>query len=139
MILRVRASAHAELVAHAVAGYPHEVVGLLAHVPGDETIAVAYQLVNEEPRTPGRGFFVSHHAVEAAIRTLSNTGFHVAGAYHSHIDQSALWSSKDRSHAEPGVPHIIVSVSSRSVRDLRAWRLAPDRQAIDELTIEIVD
>jgi proteasome lid subunit RPN8/RPN11 len=137
-MLRLAAAARDQLVAHAAAGHPHEVVGLLARSPDDDSLRVVHPLVNEDAR-PGVGFLVSTAALAAATRALADRGLAVAATYHSHADQSARWSKADRAQAEVGVPQVIVSITARGARELRAWCLRPDRQAMDELAVEIVD
>ena len=119
--------------AHAVEGYPHEVVGILAGSGSRVTRAAV--LVNERADSPHNRYHVSALALARAERELEAEGFQILGYYHSHPDHPARYSETDRDAALPNLSYVIVSVMDRRVADVRSWRLREDRSAMDEETV----
>jgi proteasome lid subunit RPN8/RPN11 len=138
--LVLRSAARLRLVAHALRGYPHEVVGLLL---GSEARAEVWAevwearpLENEQEQDPARRFVVSGLRLARAEAAAEGEGFDVLGYYHSHPDHPASWSDEDRDQALPGRSYLIASVSGGvgepTLDALRCWRLAEDRSEMLE-------
>jgi proteasome lid subunit RPN8/RPN11 len=105
-------------------GHPREACGLLL---GRWNLADAAIVEAVEARNaaadPRRRFELDpadHLAAELRARAL---GLEVVGVWHSHPDAPACPSALDRAAAWSGWIHVIVSVSTSGVSELRAWRL----------------
>ena len=133
---------------HAVEGYPHEVVGLLAGDRQTGAVARVQPLENATADDPARRFEVSGLTLMKAERALEAEGLDVVGYYHSHPDHPASWSDTDRDQALPTMSYVIAAVHgpdgpqgdgvATRVVDTRAWRLRDDRSAMDHETLRVV-
>jgi len=124
---------------HARAGYPHEVVGILAGRRADTTpsqrdsvVTRVVSLVNERSDSPANRYAVGALALHRAEVALEAEGLEVVGYYHSHPDHPARYSDFDRDHALPNMSYVIASVIAGAIADTRSWRLRDDRAAMDE-------
>lgn len=132
---------------HAVAGFPHEVVGMLAGDRASGEIRRIVPLVNESADTPERRYRVDGLRLMKTERALEAEGLDVLGYYHSHPDHPAMYSDADRDQALPRTAYVIAAVHGPSgpegdgettrVTDVRAWRLADDRSEMlsDDLVV----
>jgi proteasome lid subunit RPN8/RPN11 len=118
--------------AHAVEGYPHEVVGILAGDRATNTVTHVVSLVNERADSPQNRYAVGAMVLWKAEQKLDAEGLEVVGYYHSHPDHPARYSDFDRDHALPNMSYVITSVVGGSIADTRSWRLRDDRAAMDE-------
>ncbi|HMV66587.1 MAG TPA: M67 family metallopeptidase [Myxococcota bacterium] len=125
----------ARMHAHAVEGYPHEVVGILAG-QGRHVSRVA-PLVNERADSAHNRYLVSGLMLARAEQRLEDQGLTILGYYHSHPDHPARYSDFDRDHALPNLSYVIVSVREGEVADTLSWRLADDRSEMHAETIHI--
>jgi proteasome lid subunit RPN8/RPN11 len=123
-------------LAHAAAGYPHEVCGLLlgrdrgAVGPGGRwTATAARPATNLEPTRAHDRYLLDPKDRLAAEAEARAAGLAVVGFYHSHPDHDAYFSatdlerSEERQWGEPWVPSTYAYLVI-SVRDGRpaAWR-----------------
>ena len=132
---------------HVIAGFPHEVVGILAGDRSDNRVARVQPLQNATADDPARRFHVSGLTLMRAERALEAEGLDVVGYYHSHPDHPASWSDSDREQALPAMSYVIAAVHgphgpqgdgvATRVVDTRAWRLREDRSAMDHETLRI--
>jgi len=125
---------------HAVAGFPFEVVGLLAGRRADGWVSSARPLENAEANAPARRYAVGPMALLQAEQEVERAGLEVVGFYHSHPNHPAMWSDTDRDLAMPNTSYLIVSVAGGRrphVADPRAWRLRHDRSVMDAERIEV--
>lgn len=127
------------LHAHARAGHPHEVVGILAGRSGRVTRVVP--LENDDTERPERRYHVDGLRLMRAEAALAAEGLEVLGYYHSHPDHPAMYSDTDRDLALPRMSYVIVSVQGGEdgarVVDTRSWRLREDRSEMDSEAIVI--
>lgn len=137
--LRIDRAELAALHAHCIAGYPHEVVGILAGRRADGAVLRVAALVNERADSPQNRYAVGAMALWRAEQALEAEGLEVVGYYHSHPDHPARYSDYDRDHALPNMSYVIASVQASGVVDTRAWRLRDDRSAMDEEPIHVED
>ena len=131
---------HAELDrlhAHARAGYPFEVVGLLAGSREERRVTRVVPLINERADSPRNRYQVSGLVVLRAEEALEAEGLAVLGTYHSHPDHPSMWSEFDREHALPNLSYIIVSVQGGQAAATQSWRLRDDRSVMDEETLNV--
>jgi proteasome lid subunit RPN8/RPN11 len=131
MALVFRPADLARVHAHAEAGYPHEVVGVLAGDRASGVVTAVATLVNERADAAHNRYQVSGLVLQKAERRLEAEGHQILGYYHSHPDHPADWSEFDRDHAWPHMSYLIVSVRQGRVADTRSWRLAEDRSVME--------
>lgn len=131
MALSFRAADLAQVHAHAEAGYPHEVVGILAGESATGRVRKVASLVNERADSAHNRYKVSGLALQRAEQALEAEGHTILGYYHSHPDHPADYSEFDRDHAWPNMSYLIVSVHQGKVADTRSWRLVEDRSAME--------
>ncbi len=122
----------ASLHQHARAGYPHEVVGILAGDRGRNTVSRVVSLTNERADRPEDRYHVSGLTLYRAEEALAAEGLEVVGYYHSHPDHPSRYSDFDRDHALPNMAYVITSVVAGAIADTCSWRLRADRSAMDE-------
>lgn len=139
MTLRIARTELQKLHAHAVEGYPHEVVGILAGDRSTHTVTRVASLVNERADSPRNRYKVSGLVLMRAQEALEDEGLDILGYYHSHPDHPARYSDYDRDHALPNLSYVIVSVGADGPRDTLSWRLRDDRSAMDPENVEILD
>ncbi len=121
--------------AHARAGYPHEVVGILAGRREGRAVTRVVTLENERADSPQNRYHVSAMVLWKAEQRLEAEGLEVVGYYHSHPDHPASYSDFDREHALPNMAYVITSVEGGEVADTRCWWLTDDREAMTETPI----
>ncbi|MCK6505740.1 M67 family metallopeptidase [Myxococcota bacterium] len=127
--LRLSGPAHQAATEHALAGYPHEVVGVLAGSRRDRRVDRAVPLTNRSADRAADRYEVDPLELMKVERTLEAQGLDVLGYYHSHPDHPAMYSDTDQDLAWPDLAYLILSVRGPSpqVEQLRCWRLAEDR------------
>ena len=129
-----------QIHAHGEAAYPAEGAGfMLGNVNGDLRLVTAIlKLSNarEESAQHNRYLLtpqdVLHSEQEAAQR-----GLDVIGVFHSHPDHPNQPSEFDREWAMPWFSYIITNVNNGKAVKSRSWRLADDRTAFVEETIQV--
>ena len=127
------------LHAHAVEGYPHEVVGILAGARDTGRVRRVLPLVNERADSPQNRYQVSGLVLMRAEQSLEAEGLEIIGYYHSHPDHPAQYSDYDRDHALPNMSYLITSVHQGQVSDTLSWRLVEDRSQMNSEPILIED
>lgn len=135
--LRLLAPAAAAIRDHALAGYPHEVVGILAGDRGTGTISEAAPLENRSPDRARDRYQVDGLELLKAERSLESRGLDIVGYYHSHPDHPAMYSDTDRDLALPHMAYLIAAVRGDSFAaptlvETRCWRLREDRSEMLE-------
>lgn len=120
----------AQLHAHAEAGFPHEVVGILAGDRAAGRVTAVTSLVNERADSAHNRYKVSGLALMRAEQALTDQGLDIVGYYHSHPDHPAQYSEFDRDHAWPNMSYVIVSVLGGTTADTLSWRLVEDRTSM---------
>jgi len=139
MSLRIPQAELKRLHAHAVKGYPHEVVGILAGTRANGEVARVQPLVNERADSPRNRYRVAGLVVLRAEQALEAEGLEILGYYHSHPDHPAQYSDYDRDHALPNLSYLITAVHEGVVVDTLSWRLVEDRSRMNPETILIED
>lgn len=134
-VLQIDQGELAKLHAHAEAGYPHEVVGILAGRDG--TVTRVHPLINERADAAHNRYKVSGLVLMRAEQGLEVEGFQILGYYHSHPDHPAQYSEYDRDHALPNLTYLITAVHKGRAVDTLCWRLREDRSAMDPQPFEI--
>jgi cysteine synthase B len=116
--------------AHAAGAYPDECCGAL--IGADGQVSEAFPLSNAQAENRTRRFLIGPDAYRRAEARAGELGASLLGFYHSHPDHPAVPSSFDLEHAWPNLIYAIVSVREGAARELRAWRLRPDRSGFTE-------
>ncbi len=139
--MKILASELKKLHGHAIAGYPFEVVGLLAGDAAAGRVTRVVPLLNERADSPRNRYVVSGLVVHRAEQALAEEGIALLGYYHSHPDHPARWSDYDRDHALPNMAYLIVAVRGAdqpapTVHETQVWRLLEDRSAMVALNFQ---
>jgi proteasome lid subunit RPN8/RPN11 len=120
---------------HGIAAYPDESCGALLG-PRDGVVTVAAPIDNSTSLERRRRFLIGPDDYRRAERQAADAGLQVVGFYHSHPDHPAEPSAFDLEHAWPNLSYAIVSVRRGAARELRSWRLRPDRSGYAEETVK---
>jgi len=128
------ADAETAIRRHAVAAYPDECCGALLGSPGG-AVREALPLGNHSDEERRRRFVVTPRDYQQAEARADALGVELVGFYHSHPDHPAVPSQFDLDHAWPNLSYVIVSVRAGQDREMRSWRLRPDRSRFDEETV----
>jgi S-sulfo-L-cysteine synthase (O-acetyl-L-serine-dependent) len=132
--LRIPAETRADIRAHGIAAYPDECCGVLLG-PCDGTVAEAWRLDNSTDLERRRRFLIGPDDYRRAEARAAARDLQIVGFYHSHPDHPAEPSAFDLAHAWPNLSYTIVSIRGGAPRELRSWRLRPDRSGYDEESI----
>jgi proteasome lid subunit RPN8/RPN11 len=123
---------------HAVATYPEECCGLL--VGRRRTGAAVVEQVRPASNVAGaarrRSYVIDPRDLLAGHKQARAQGLEVLGYYHSHPDQAAVPSDRDRRHAWPGTRYLILGVAVAGVFEARGWCLLDDRRGFAEEEVE---
>lgn len=119
------------------AAYPNECCGFLVgrDVEGAAQVLEVVPAVNTREDSPRNRYLIPPEVFARVQRDAAAQGLDIVGFYHSHPDVEARPSTFDREHAWPFYRYVIVSVHAATTKDLRAWRLRPERDAFDEIPI----
>ena len=113
--------AHAEMVAHAYAGYPLEACGLLAGPAGRDLVTAFYPC--ENVAASARVYTVSPRDHLRAERAAEDHGWEIVGVMHSHTHSDAYPSPTDVASApDPGWHYLIVSLK-QDAPVVRSYRI----------------
>jgi len=118
------------ILRHAQETYPDECCGAL--IARDGVLVEAFALPNSTEEGARRRFLVRPQDYRAAEARAGRLGAELAGFYHSHPDHPARPSQYDLDHAWPTFAYVIVAVAAGEPRELRSWRLRPDRSGFEE-------
>lgn len=119
---------------HGAAAYPDECCGaLIGRHAGEVTRAVPLGNTSDGERR--RRFLVGPEDYRLAEAAAAERDEQLLGFYHSHPDHPARPSAFDLENAWPNFSYVIVAVRAASPREIRSWRLQPDRSAFDEESI----
>lgn len=135
--LTLAADAAQDIVAHALRGYPLEVVGVLAGSRLEGRVHRALPLTNRSSDRAADRYEVDPMELLKAERTLEAQGLDILGYYHSHPDHPAMYSDTDQDLAWPGMAYLILSVRgpAPTLAEQRCWRLDEDRTQMLEDTL----
>lgn len=119
---------------HGAATYPDECCGALIGTRA-RGVTTAERLGNTSDGERRRRFLVGPEDYRRAEAAAAAAGEDLLGFYHSHPDHPARPSAFDLQNAWPNFSYVILSVMAGHPREIRSWRLQPDRSAFDEETI----
>jgi cysteine synthase B len=119
---------------HGVEAFPDECCGVLAG-PAPGNITTAWRFDNTTSLDRNRRFLIGPDDYRLAEARSAKAGLEILGFYHSHPNHPAEPSAFDLDHAWPNLSYVIVSVRDRVPREMRSWRLRPDRSGYVEESI----
>jgi proteasome lid subunit RPN8/RPN11 len=138
-----RAQADA-ITAHALAGYPFEVCGVLLGRNGDRGGARVEQVVsvvNREEETPRVRYQIAPEDLIRIQREARQKRLEILGYYHSHPDHPARPSETDRRMAaeslSDGTIHVVVGVDKGQRAEPTAWVFRDALQAFEPEPFQI--
>jgi proteasome lid subunit RPN8/RPN11 len=119
-----------EMIAHCLAGRPNEACGLLASNNGE--IVKVFQMSNASA-SPMR-YSLDPKEQLAAYLKIDDSGWELAGVFHSHTHTEAYPSPTDVREAVEDVPYLILSLAPDPI-DVRAFRI--NKQSLGDETGEV--
>ncbi|HEY3411527.1 MAG TPA: M67 family metallopeptidase [Armatimonadota bacterium] len=146
-----------EMRAHGAAGYPHEVVGVMAgtYTRGEKTVTrlfrganqfrlaeqsggAALEALREDLEVEGSSqnrFFMTGDEMRAIDAQCRAEGIDIIGFYHTHPDHPARPSVTDLHFAQqtlPGYSYVIMSVEQGTPGHTTCWVLNDEETAFEE-------
>jgi proteasome lid subunit RPN8/RPN11 len=137
--------AHLDAIrAHAVAGYPFEVCGVLIGRNGEPGRAARVErvvsVVNREQESPRVRYQIAPEDLIRIQREARDSGCEIVGYYHSHPDHPARPSETDRKIAaeglSDGVVHMVVGVAGGEAT-ASAWIFRDTTQGFSDEPLEL--
>lgn len=118
--------------------YPNECCGFLFGAIESDTVSIqaAREVINTDENSRVHYTIPPKEFMKAERYALENE-LALLGVFHSHPEHPPRPSGKDLDDAIPELSYFITSVHSGEAVDTRSWRLAEDRQFVEE-TIEIL-
>jgi proteasome lid subunit RPN8/RPN11 len=142
--LRIEARHLDAILAHARAGHPFEVCGVLLGRTGAAGVVVtqAVAVANQERAAPRVRYEIAPEELLRLQREARAAGRDVVGFYHSHPDHPARPSETDRRMAaeglSDGVVHLVVGVDGDGHTVPSAWVFHDAAQAFGEEPLLVV-
>ncbi len=151
-LLRLAKGIVEEMARHACEAFPEECCGLILAGEGGETLRRCTNIQNrlhaEDPATHPRDARTAYYIDPLELLQIHNEadrrGWGIKALYHSHPDHEAYFSAEDRAKAvapwgEPwygDAAYVVVSVSDRQVRRMKAFAWNPAAKDFTEVPIE---
>lgn len=120
-----------DMVEHCIAGRPHEACGLLASRDG--LVVQVFRMTNASG-SPVR-YSLDPKEQFAAYKKIDDSGWELAGVFHSHTHTEAYPSPTDVRMASEDVPYVIVSLA-QDPASIRAFRIIKENWTDSEGEIE---
>ena len=120
-----------QMVEHCLAGRPHEACGLLASKEGK--VVHVFRMTNASG-SPVR-YSLDPKEQFAAYRKIDESGWDLAGVFHSHTHTEAYPSPTDVRMASEDVPYVIVSLAGEPA-SIRAFRILKENWTDSEGEIQ---
>jgi proteasome lid subunit RPN8/RPN11 len=119
-MLKIPASIHADLIAHAKEGFPLEVCGILGGA-GD-TVSACYRMTNTD--ASNEHFMMDPAEQFRVVKDLRAKGLSMLAIYHSHPETPARPSLEDiRLALTSGVSYVIISLADPAGADMKSYRI----------------
>ena len=153
-MLKLPQAVYDTMVAHAVEDYPNECCGFLTGTdePKSWRVHRCTNIQNElhakDPVSYPRDARTSYVFSRPDMETLFFGEFEppdarVLGFYHSHPDQPAYFSEKDRLEAltdwlNPEPSYLVLSVTAETVTDIKMYRWEVQKTEFKEISVKVV-
>jgi proteasome lid subunit RPN8/RPN11 len=119
-MLKIPASIHDDLIAHAREGFPLEVCGILGGTV--ETVSAIYRMTNTD--ASNEHFTMAPAEQFKVVKDLRARGLSMLAIYHSHPETPARPSQEDiRLALTPDVSYVIVSLADPERPDVRSFKI----------------
>jgi len=130
--LKFPRSIYDELIAHARAGFPLEVCGILGGQ--GETVARLWRMTNSD--ASNEHFSMLPKEQFAIAKEMRGSGLEMLAVYHSHPESPARPSAEDiRLAHTPGISHVIVSLLNPEEPVLKSFKIAAGVVTPEEVEI----
>lgn len=131
-------AAYDEVVAHAKAGAPEEICGVLAGEHGSQTsrVEAVHRTANaaDAPRTT---YEIGPEELLATVEAVEDAGQEVVGFYHSHPAGPSVPSETDRAQATwQGYSYVIVALDGTPF--VGSWRWNRQAERFEQETVRVV-
>lgn len=127
--------AHADMIAHAKAGFPNEACGILAGPQSGGAADVFFPMKNMDEASVS--YFMDPKEQLHVFKSMREKNLEMRGIFHSHVASEAVPSQKDvRLAFYPEVSYLIASLSNMEHPVLRSFRI--DRETVTEEEIRLV-
>ena len=130
-----------KVLAHARAGYPYEVCGVLLGSPASSRVEQVVPVANRETESPAVRYQIAPEDQLRIQRDGLARGQEVLGYYHSHPDHPARPSETDRRIAaeglSDGVIHVVVGVANGDGAKATAWVFRDASQSFEEEALQV--
>ncbi len=134
--MELSAAARDDVIAHARAGAPEEVVGVLVGERGPPDRVTRIERATNAAATPETRYELDPAEQLSLLESIESAGADVVGFYHSHPNGPAEPSATDAARATwDGYVYAIVSLAGEPL--LRAWRWTGE--AFEPLAVTVAD
>jgi proteasome lid subunit RPN8/RPN11 len=131
-MLKIPQHIYDNMIAHAVAGCPLEVCGILGGKDG--VVSAIYRMTNTD--LSNEHFMMDPREQFAVVKDMRAQGLDMAAIYHSHPETPARPSEEDiRLALTPGVSHLIVSLAVAEEPVARSFRISGGRVEPEDLVL----
>jgi len=119
-MLKIPASIHSDLIAHAREGFPLEVCGILGGA--DDTVSAIYRMTNTD--ASNEHFMMEPREQFSVVKDLRAKGLSMLAIYHSHPETPARPSQEDIKLAlTPVVSYIIISLADPAEPVVKSYKI----------------
>jgi proteasome lid subunit RPN8/RPN11 len=122
-MIRIQPDAWREMVAHALATYPHECCGAMLGSVDDErkTVRVALPLENASEGERERHYELRPADLLRADKEARDRQLDLVGIYHSHPDCDAYFSVTDLKNSCPWYSFVVLSIRKGAFDHANSW------------------
>jgi proteasome lid subunit RPN8/RPN11 len=122
-MIRIQPDAWREMVAHALATYPHECCGAMLGSVDDErkTVRVALPLENASEGERERHYELRPADLLRADKEARDRKMDLVGIYHSHPDCDAYFSVTDLKNSCPWYSFVVLSIRKGAFDHANSW------------------
>jgi proteasome lid subunit RPN8/RPN11 len=131
-MLKIPASIHDDMIAHAREGFPLEVCGILGGT--GESVSAIYRMTNTD--ASNEHFMMDPKEQFAVIKELRAKGLTMLAIYHSHPETPARPSQEDiRLALTPDVSYIIISLADADLPAVKSYKINSGNVQIETIDI----
>jgi proteasome lid subunit RPN8/RPN11 len=135
-VLRLSDLTYAQMIGHALDGYPLEACGLIAGRPLGDTARVEVFYPTENAAASAKLYTVAPKDQLRALRDADERGLELVGVVHSHTHTDAYPSPTDVAQApDPGWHYVIVSLRQEAPV-IRSYRIVDGSIAEEAVVVE---